>query len=50
MICMILMFIGGSPLGTAGGVKTTTVAALLLTGSSFFKGKEDTEVLQQKDP
>lgn len=50
MVCMILMFIGGSPLGTAGGVKTTTMAALLLTGSSFFKGKEDTEVFNRRIP
>ena len=28
MICMILMFIGGSPAGTAGGVKTLTIAIL----------------------
>ena len=47
---MILMFIGGSPLGTDGGVKTTTMAALLLTGSSFFKGKEDTEVFNRRIP
>lgn len=50
MICMILMFIGGSPLGTAGGVKTTTIAALLLTGRSFFMGKEDTEVFRRRIP
>ena len=30
LITMILMFIGGSPGSTAGGVKTTTVAVLLL--------------------
>lgn len=28
MICMILMFIGGSPGGTAGGVKTVTIVIL----------------------
>ena len=31
-------------------MKTTTVAALLLTGSSFFKGKEDTEVFNRRIP
>lgn len=50
MVSMILMFIGGSPMGTAGGVKTTTIAALLLTGISFFKGKEDTEAFNRRIP
>lgn len=31
MLCLILMLIGGSPMGTAGGIKTTTVAVLLLS-------------------
>ena len=39
----ILMFIGGSPSGTAGGIKTTTMAMLLLTVLSVLKGKKDTE-------
>ena len=29
MLCLVLMLIGGSPMGTAGGIKTTTVAVLL---------------------
>lgn len=40
--CM-LMFIGGSPGGTAGGVKTTTVAMLFLYCLSAVHGEEDTE-------
>lgn len=39
----ILMFIGGSPGGTAGGVKTTTIAMLILTCITFIRGGEDTE-------
>lgn len=39
----ILMFIGGSPAGTAGGVKTTTIAMLILTCITFIRGGEDTE-------
>ncbi len=35
----ILMFIGGSPGGTAGGIKTTTMALLLLTCISVIRGK-----------
>ena len=39
----IFMFIGGSPAGTAGGVKTTTVFMLLLTCRSVIRGSSDTE-------
>ncbi len=39
----ILMFIGGSPAGTAGGIKTTTAAMLILTVISVLRGKRDTE-------
>ncbi|MCI7149518.1 potassium transporter KtrB [bacterium] len=39
----ILMFIGGSPGGTAGGVKTTTIAMLLLCCVSVLQNKKDVE-------
>ncbi|WP_243140889.1 TrkH family potassium uptake protein [Candidatus Galacturonibacter soehngenii] len=48
MISMILMFIGGSPAGTAGGMKTTTIAMILLTTMSFAKGRSETEVFNRK--
>lgn len=38
-ICMLLMFVGGSPVGTAGGVKTVTVAVLIASAYSAIKGK-----------
>lgn len=38
-LTMILMFIGGSPGSTAGGVKTVTIAVLFLTASSVVRGK-----------
>ena len=44
----ILMFIGGSPAGTAGGVKTTTAAMLILTCVCVLKGKKDTECFHRK--
>ena len=44
----ILMFIGGSPAGTAGGVKTTTMAMLLLTALSVLRGRKDTECFGRK--
>ena len=48
MIFLILMFIGGSPSGTAGGVKTVTIAMLCLAAWSVIKGREDTEVYNRK--
>ena len=39
--CM-LMFIGGSPLSTAGGVKTTTAFMIFLAMFSYFRGREVT--------
>lgn len=34
-----LMFIGGSPIGTAGGVKTTTFYLFVLNTATYIKGK-----------
>ncbi|OYP27893.1 potassium transporter KtrB, partial [Lachnotalea glycerini] len=48
MISMILMFIGGSPAGTAGGMKTTTIAMIILTTISYVKSRNDTEVYKRK--
>jgi trk system potassium uptake protein TrkH len=38
---IILMFIGGSPGSTGGGIKTTTFGALMLTTLSIIKGEKD---------
>ena len=48
MLGCILMFIGGSPAGTAGGIKTTTAAMLLLTAASVLRGTRDTECFGRK--
>lgn len=40
LICMFLMFIGGSSIGTAGGIKTTTFAILVLSTLSTVKGQK----------
>lgn len=48
LIGCILMFIGGSPAGTAGGIKTTTAAMLLLTVLCVLKSRRDTEFLDRK--
>ena len=43
LVSMVLMFIGGSPMGTAGGIKTTTVAVVALMVWAYIQGQEDTE-------
>lgn len=50
LLSCILMFIGGSPGGTAGGVKTTTIAILLITCWSVLKGSEDTVCFRRRIP
>ena len=39
-IMIVLMLIGGSPGSTAGGMKTTTFAVVILTAISGFRGQE----------
>ena len=48
LLASMLMIIGGSPAGTAGGIKTTTVAVLLLTAISVLRGNKDTECYGRK--
>lgn len=48
LLCCLMMFIGGCPGGTAGGVKTTTVAILVANWWSVLKGTEDTECFRRK--
>jgi trk system potassium uptake protein TrkH len=48
MLCLFLMFIGGSPMGTAGGMKTTTIAVTMLTVAASLRGKKDVEVFHRK--
>lgn len=40
-VMILLMFIGGSPSSTAGGIKTTTFAVLLLNAFATFRSQED---------
>ena len=50
LLSCVLMFIGGSPAGTAGGIKTATVAMLFLTCRAVIQGKRDTEVFGRRIP
>ena len=45
---IILMFIGGSPGGTAGGLKTTTFALLFLAFQTMLRGGHDIECFRRK--
>lgn len=47
-LTIILMFIGGSPGSTAGGLKTATFGIILLTVLSVIKGREDTELFGRR--
>lgn len=44
LITVVLMFIGGSPGSTAGGVKTTTIAVLLLFSFSYMRSDKSISV------
>lgn len=44
LLCLVFMFIGGSPGGTAGGIKTTTAAVLYLTFRALLRGRSEVEV------
>ena len=47
VVSMLLMFIGGSPVGTAGGIKTVTIAVLLITSSSMIKNKNEITIFNR---
>ncbi len=50
LLTIILMFIGGSPGSTAGGIKTTTFGLIIAQVMSVILGKEDTEVYKKRIP
>jgi trk system potassium uptake protein TrkH len=47
IFCLLLMFIGGSPVGTAGGIKTVTVVVLLATAYSAIKNKNEVSLFHR---
>lgn len=47
-LTIILMFIGGSPGSTAGGIKTSTLGILVMTVFCVIKGREDTEIYERR--
>ena len=50
MVCYVLMFIGGSPIGTAGGIKTMTTFLFFINAFSYINGKKENVVFHKKVP
>ncbi len=48
ILCLLLMFIGGSPVGTAGGIKTVTFVILAASAFSSIRNREDTELFGRR--
>lgn len=47
-LIMILMFVGGTPGSTAGGIKTTTFGVLMLQSIAQLRGKKDVEFSRRR--
>ena len=47
---MFLMFIGGSPASTGGGIKTTTIAVIFAAIWSLIRGREDVVIFERTVP
>ena len=50
IMLIILMFVGGSPTSTSGGVKIVSIAILLSTIIATLKGKQETVMFWRKIP
>lgn len=50
VLSLILMFIGGSPVGTAGGVKTVTMLILAAYAFSTIRGKQEVSLFKRRIP
>jgi trk system potassium uptake protein TrkH len=49
-LCVVAMFIGGSPGSTAGGVKTTTIAVLMLAVVATIRGRTEAAIAGRRIP
>ena len=47
LLCVVLMFIGGSPVGTAGGAKTVTIVVLAAAAVCTFKNRSRVTLLNR---
>jgi len=47
MISLLLMFIGGSPVGTAGGIKTVTIAVLVVSAYATVNNRNEVSLFHR---
>lgn len=47
LFSILLMFIGGSPVGTAGGIKTVTFTVIIMSAISSVKGRNDVSLFNR---
>lgn len=47
ILCLLLMLIGGSPVGTAGGIKTVTIAVLIVSALATIQNKQDVSLFNR---
>lgn len=47
ILCLLLMFIGGSPVGTAGGIKTVTLAVLAVSALATIQNKNEVSLFNR---
>lgn len=47
ILCLLLMFIGGSPVGTAGGIKTVTIAVLAVSAIATIQNKQEVSLFNR---
>lgn len=50
IVSLLLMFIGGSPVGTAGGIKTVTFAVLITSAFATMKTRSEAELFHRTIP
>lgn len=50
MLTVLLMFIGGSPGSTAGGIKTTTLVVLILLAASTLRNRQELNIFHRRLP
>lgn len=47
VLCLLLMFIGGSPVGTAGGIKTVTAAVLAVSALATIRNRQEVSLFNR---
>lgn len=47
ILCLLLMFIGGSPVGTAGGIKTVTFAVLAVSALATIRNRQEVSLFHR---